>query len=304
MNVEAVHLGKRFGSRVAVDDLSFTLEPGSITGFLGPNGAGKTTTLRLMLGLARGSGQTLFAGKSLSAYRPGTPVVGCHLQPRAFHPKRRARAHLDMLGRIHSVSPQRIDEVLAEVGLTDVANQRAGGFSLGMAQRLGLAAAILARPPVLFLDEPMNGLDAHAVYWFRTFLRSYADQGHVVFVSSHLMSEMQLLADRVIIIARGRLVADEKMETLLQRYGKPEVLARADDNGRLVAELHRMGIAAHLRDDGFVVADVDDTGIVATAATTAAVKLLELRQERSSLEQVYLELTAQSQEFVPSRSTP
>ena len=201
--VEAVGLGKSYGSTRAVDELSFTLRPGVVTGFLGPNGSGKSTTMRLMLGLDRGDGSTLWDGRPLVDHEHVTRVVGAHLDAKFFHPSRSARNHLRMLATEARVPASRIDEVIRLVGLDGVAKKRPGGYSLGMGQRLGLAGAILAQPKVLLLDEPANGLDPQSIQWLRDFLRHYAQQGNVVFVSSHLLSEMQLMAEHLVVIAAG-----------------------------------------------------------------------------------------------------
>ena len=214
MIVEAQGLTKRYGSVTAVDDLSFTVTPGRITGFLGPNGSGKSTTMRLMLGLDHGGGRTLFGARPLVEQRPVSKVVGAHLDAKFFHPKRSARAHLRMMGSEAGVTRQRVDEVIDLVGLDGVATKKPGGFSLGMGQRLGLATAILTEPEVLLLDEPANGLDPQSIQWLRDFLTYYARAGRAVLVSSHLLSEMELMADHLVVIARGRLLADESMRDL------------------------------------------------------------------------------------------
>jgi len=217
MIVTAEGLTKRYGAVTAVDGLSFAVDPGHITGFLGPNGSGKSTTLRLMLGLDRGQGATYYDGRPLFEHRPVSGVVGAHLDAKFFHPKRTARAHLRMMGSEAGVGRGRVDEVLGLVGLESVADKRPGGFSLGMGQRLGLATAILARPRVLLLDEPANGLDPQSIQWLRDFLTHYAQQGNSVLVSSHLLSEMQLMADHLVVIARGRLVASESVASFVAR---------------------------------------------------------------------------------------
>jgi ABC-2 type transport system ATP-binding protein len=228
VRIEASGLTKEFGGRRAVDGLSFTVEPGMVTGFVGPNGAGKSTTLQLMLGLVRGAGRTLFDGRPYQDLPCPVAEVGAVLDARAFHPRRSARGHLRMLaaaGRVPGgvrgpVPDRRVDQVLDLVGLAGVAGRPAGGFSLGMAQRLALAAALLADPRALLLDEPANGLDPHGVAWLRELLRAFAAEGRAVLVSSHLLAEMQLLADHLLVIGRGRLLADEPLDRLIGRGGR------------------------------------------------------------------------------------
>jgi ABC-2 type transport system ATP-binding protein len=216
--IEARGLTKRFGPRLAVDGLSFAVRPGRVTGFLGPNGSGKSTTMRLILGLDRpDAGQARIGGRR---YRDlGWPLreAGALLEARAWHPGRTARGHLAALAASNGIGRGRVDEVLGLAGLTDVAGLRAGKFSLGMAQRLGIAAALLGDPPVLLLDEPVNGLDPAGIHWIRDLLRSLAAQGRTVFVSSHLISEMALMAEHVVVIGRGRLLADAPVADLAAR---------------------------------------------------------------------------------------
>jgi len=216
--IEARGLTKRFGSRLAVDALSFDVRPGRVTGFLGPNGSGKSTTMRLILGLDHpDAGHAAIGGRR---YRDlGWPLreVGALLEARAWHPGRTARSHLAALAVSNDIGRRRVDEVLGMVGLAEVAGQRAGKFSLGMAQRLGIAAALLGDPPVLLLDEPVNGLDPAGIHWIRDLLRTLAGQGRAVFVSSHLISEMALMAEHVVVIGQGRLLADEPVADLAGR---------------------------------------------------------------------------------------
>jgi ABC-2 type transport system ATP-binding protein len=297
MEVTARGLSKNFGPVIAVDDLSFTVRPGIVTGFLGPNGSGKSTTLRLMLGLDRGSGVTLFGGQPLQGHRHATTVVGAHLDAKFFHPRRTARNHLRMLAAEARVSSQRIDHVLDLVGLADVANKRPAGFSLGMGQRLGLAGAVLARPSVLILDEPANGLDPQSIQWLREFLKQYASAGNSVLVSSHLLSEMQLLADHVVVIARGRLVADESMRDFVSRSDAHAVLARSAAREKLITILSGSGLAFTLDgEDGVLISGVS-TDRVGELAFAAGVPLRELTRRLGSLEQAFLELTSADQQF-------
>jgi len=295
MTIVAQALGKSFGSVRAVDDLSFEVPDGVVTGFLGPNGAGKSTAMRLMLGLDRGDGTTLFNGKPLIDHPHASEIVGTHLDARPFLPGRTARDHLRMLATDAKLPSSRIDEVLAMVGLTDVANKRPKDFSLGMAQRLGLAGAVLARPQALMLDEPANGLDPQSIQWLREFLRGYAAQGHAVLVSSHLLTEMQLMAQHVVVIARGKLVADGTTDDLVSQ--RSDVLVRSADPGRLADAIRGAGGSVDRDgDDGLAVLGLS-TDEVGRLAFEAGVALRELTQRKASLEETFMELTGDGQQF-------
>jgi len=292
--IHVEHLGKSFGSVRAVDDLSFTVPDGVVTGFLGPNGAGKSTTMRLMLGLDHGDGRTVFDDKPLRDHAHPSRVVGTHLDARPFLPGRTARDHLRMLATEARVPESRVDEVLGMVGLTEVADERPKTFSLGMAQRLGLAGAVLAEPHALMLDEPANGLDPQSIQWLREFLRHYAAEGRAVLVSSHLLSEMQLMADHVVVIARGRLVADGTVDDLVSK--RSDVVVRCSDAPRLAALLATAG--------GGVVEEV--SGLSVTGMTTdeigqlahdAGVAVFELATRKASLEETFMQLTGDGQQF-------
>jgi ABC-2 type transport system ATP-binding protein len=297
MSVEAIDLGKSYRSVRAVDGLSFSLEPGVVTGFLGPNGSGKSTTMRLMLGLDRGEGSTLWDGKPLRDHDHVTRVVGAHLDAKFFHPSRSARNHLRLLATEAKVGAERIDEVLGLVGLREVAKKRPSGFSLGMGQRLGLAGAILAEPKVLMLDEPANGLDPQSIQWLRDFLRHYAERGNVVFVSSHLLSEMQVMADRLVVIAKGRMIADESLDAFVARSTRNDVLVRCSDRTALADALAAAGIsAAGEGQDGLAVTGAD-TDRVGAIAFTAGVEVRELTRRTASLEEAFLELTSGDQQY-------
>ena len=297
MIVEAQGLTKRYGSVTAVDNLSFTVTPGCITGFLGPNGSGKSTTMRLMLGLDHGGGRTLFDGRSLAEQRPVSKVVGAHLDAKFFHPKRSTRAHLRMLGSEARVSRQRVDEVIDLVGLDGVATKKPGGFSLGMGQRLGLATAILTEPEVLILDEPANGLDPQSIQWLRDFLTYYARAGRAVLVSSHLLSEMELMADHLVVIARGRLLADESMSDFVARSTRNDVLVRCSDTPALAAALRSVGLTSTPEGgDGLAVVGAD-TDRIGDLAFASGVVVRELVSRRASLEEAFLELTSDAQDF-------
>jgi ABC-2 type transport system ATP-binding protein len=297
MTVEVLDLGKNYGRTRAVDSLSFTLVPGVVTGFLGPNGAGKSTTMRLMLGLDRGEGRTLWDGKPLHEHRHVTRVVGAHLDAKFFHPSRSARNHLRLLATEASVPTARIDEVISLVGLDSVAGKRPSGFSLGMGQRLGLAGAILAQPRVLLLDEPANGLDPQSIQWLRDFLTHYASLGNVVFVSSHLLSEMQLMADHLVVITSGSMVADESMDAFVARSTRNDVLVRCTDPVALAAALAAEGVAATPEGVDGLAVSTSDTDLVGDAAFRAGIGLRELTRRTASLEEAFLELTSGDQQF-------
>jgi ABC-2 type transport system ATP-binding protein len=296
--IQARGLTKRFGSTLAVDDLSFVVEPGKVTGFLGPNGAGKSTTLHLMLGLIRGGGRTLFDGRPYRELACPMRVVGAMLEARALHPRRSARDHLRMLAAAARVSDRRVDQVLDQVGLTPVAHRRAGGFSLGMTQRLGLAAALLAEPRALLLDEPANGLDPHGVAWLRALLRAQAAQGRAVLVSSHLLAEMQLLADHLLVMGRGRLLADEPTDRLLGRSRRSHVLVRSPDADRLAELL--VGEGATVQRSG--ASELTVLGISAQVVGELAhehrLRLHELASRNASLEAAFLELVDGEVEYL------
>lgn len=297
MRVEVKNLDKHFRKTHAVRDLSFAIEPGRVTGFLGPNGSGKSTTMRLMLDLDRGTGTTLYDGKELTELSPVTQAIGAHLDAKFFHPKRTAYSHLRMLGAESGVTKERVHEVLELVGLESVAKKRPGSFSLGMGQRLGLAGAILAKPRVLFLDEPANGLDPQSIQWLRDFLKQYGAEGNSVFVSSHLLSEMQLLADDVVVIAAGQLVAAETMQQFLTRAQGTSVYVRSSEIAKLTEALSQEGI--EVIKDGFnaVVASGVTTDQVGEIAFKHEIQLSELTMRSASLEDVFLELTDSGQEY-------
>jgi ABC-2 type transport system ATP-binding protein len=292
-------LGKKYGSTVAVDNLSFDVPDGQVTGFLGPNGSGKSTSMRLMLGLDFGAGSTNFDGKELPDVASTSQTVGAHLDAKSFHPKRSARNHLRMLGQEARIPNTRIDEVIDLLGLESVARKSPGGFSLGMGQRLGLAGAILAKPRNLILDEPANGLDPQSIHWLRDFLKSYAAEGNAVLVSSHLLSEMQLMADRVVVIAKGHLVADDSMAALMSRGNGAGALIRTDEDSidNLRAAITDAGYQTqHHAPDAMTVPNAT-TDVVGRLAHHAGIPVLELSAQQASLESVFLELTDSEQGF-------
>ncbi|MEV6815898.1 ATP-binding cassette domain-containing protein [Micromonospora sp. NPDC051296] len=294
-------LTKRYGEKVAVSDLSVEIRPGRVTGFLGPNGSGKSTTIRCVLGLDRPtSGEALVFGKPYTSLRQPLRKVGALLEARSVHPGRTAYRHLLAEARTHGIPKRRVDEVLSIVGLSDVGGRRVGGFSLGMSQRLGIAGALLGDPEVLIFDEPVNGLDPDGVRWVRDLVRSLAAEGRTIFVSSHLMSEMQLTADHLVVIGRGRLIADAPIAEIISRSSVNAVVVRCPDP----AELHSLGL--RLAGDRVDVRSAGEDTILVRGVTTAyvgdrvhelGVRVHELRSMEASLEQAYMELTAGSVEY-------
>jgi ABC-2 type transport system ATP-binding protein len=294
--IQAHHLAKRYRKKVAVDDISFTVETGKVTGFLGPNGAGKSTTMRLMLGLDGGKGSTAYDGKPLHQYARPSHVVGILLEAKAFHPTRSARNHLRILAEAGGIPQARIDEVLDLVGLKDVAKKKPGKFSLGMSQRLGIAAAILGKPKYLLLDEPANGLDPEGIAWLRQFIKDYAGQGNAVFISSHLLSEMAQMADNIIVIGKGKLIVSTTMSQILSGSSHSSVFVRSKSITALEKALHAAKMTFTKQDGGLAVTGVK-TDEIGNLAFAAGVPVLELTSRNASLEEAFLELTADSQEY-------
>jgi ABC-2 type transport system ATP-binding protein len=297
--IEARGLVKRYGTTAAVSDLSFAVRPGLVTGFLGPNGAGKTTTIRLILGLERPSAGTVTVnGRPYETSTAPMHEVGALLDAGAVHGGRTARSHLLGLAQTNGISRRRVDEVLGTVGLTDVAGKRTRGFSLGMRQRLGIAAALLGDPRILIFDEPVNGLDPEGILWIRNLMRSLAAEGRTVLVSSHLMSEMEHTADHLLVIGRGRLIAD---------CGMAEFIARGSGQAVLVQTPQGDALARAVAAAGGAVLPADDTGRleirgltedqVSDLAFTHGIRLSHLAATRVSLEQAFMELTADSVEY-------
>jgi ABC-2 type transport system ATP-binding protein len=296
--IEVRGLTKRYGDLLAVDDLSFDVEPGKVTGFLGPNGAGKSTTMRMVLGLDRPtSGTALVNGRPPGTLAEPLREVGALLDPGAVHPGRTGRNHLRVAARSNGVPQRRVDELIEQVGLGTASRRRIRGYSLGMRQRLGIAAALLADPRVLLFDEPVNGLDLDGVRWIRSLLRRLADEGRTVLVSSHLLSEMQQTADRLVVVGRGRLIADATTEEILRGLGHRQVRVRTPQPEALLARLADRGrtarrVGAHeLAVEGGAVEEVGEL------ANAAAIPLHHLSEVRQSLEDAYLELTGSSVEF-------
>jgi len=291
--IEAIGLTKRYGTTVAVDNLSFTVPPGQVTGFLGPNGAGKSTTMRLILGLdAPTSGSVTVNGRPYPQYRRPLLEVGALLEAKAVHGGRSARNHLKWLALSNGISRSRVDHVLGQVGLGGVARRRAGGFSLGMGQRLGIAAALLGDPKVLLFDEPVNGLDPEGVLWIRTLLKSLAAEGRTVFVSSHLMSEMALTADRLIIIGRGRLIAETTIGDLLQGASGNHIRVRSPEAGELARLLTAQGADVIRQDHDTLRITGATSDTIGEIARSNGLTLRELSAHQVSLEERYMELTS------------
>ncbi len=307
--IEARDLSKNFGTKVAVDHLSFTVQPGRVTGFLGPNGAGKSTTMRVILGLDHPTGGTAtIDGKRYADLASPLRTVGALLEAKSVHSGRSARNHLLFLAQTQGLPASRVDAMLDLVGLREVANRRAGGFSLGMSQRLGVAAALLGDPQVLLLDEPVNGLDPEGVLWIRNLMKHLASQGKTVLVSSHLMNEMAVTADHLIVIGRGRLLADAATEDVIASGSGQSVRVRTPDPDRLTELIAAEGGKAVVAETDHTDAQPGDqapvlivTGMPAARigelAASAALVLHELTPQLASLEEAFLELTSDSLEF-------
>ncbi len=296
--IEATGLNKRYGSTVAVDGLTFSVPPGQVTGFLGPNGAGKSTTMRLILGLdAPTAGIVTVAGRLYRSLRRPLLTVGALLDARAVHGGRSARDHLLAIALSNGIARGRVRDVLELVGLQRVAGTRAGGFSLGMLQRLGIAAALLGDPPVLMFDEPVNGLDPDGVLWIRTLLKALAAEGRTVFLSSHLMSEMSQTADRLIIIGRGSLIAQGTLAEVLSSGSPATVRVRSPDAVQLGVLLDRRGAAVHTQPDGSLQITGTSAEHVGEIARAHGLALQELSIQQTSLEDRYMELTRDAVDY-------
>jgi len=296
--IEATGLSKRYGATVAVDDLSFTVPPGPVTGFLGPNGAGKSTTMRMILGLdAPTSGSVTVNGRPYTEYRRPLFEVGALLEAKATHGGRSAYNHLLCLALSNGIGRTRVDQVLDQVGLRRVARKRSGSFSLGMGQRLGIAAALLGDPKVLMFDEPVNGLDPEGVLWIRTLLKSLAAEGRTVFLSSHLMSEMSITADRLIIIGRGRLIAQTTVEDFLRGGSGNFVRVRSPQDDTLATLLTAQGVSVVHQAGGTLRITGATCEAVGELARANGLTLQELSAHQASLEQTYMELTRDSVDY-------
>ena len=296
--IEAHGLTKRFGPKLAVDDLTFTVRPGIVTGFLGPNGAGKSTTMRMILGLdAPTKGNVSIDGRRYADQPAPMHEVGALLEARAIHNGRSARNHLRALAATTGIGRRRVEEVIELVGLTDVARKRAGTFSLGMSQRLGIASALLGDPATLILDEPVNGLDPEGILWIRNLLKGLAAEGRTIFVSSHLMSEMALTASHLIVIGRGRLIADASVAELTRMTSRDLVRVRATEAARLAELLAGPGVVVTRQDEEVLEVSGMTSAAVGLVAARAGVALIELTPLQASLEEAFLEITRESQEF-------
>jgi ABC-2 type transport system ATP-binding protein len=296
--IEAHGLTKRYGDKLAVDDLTFTVRPGVVTGFLGPNGAGKSTTMRMILGLDTPTGGSVTVnGRPYREHAAPLREVGALLDARSVHPARSARNHLLALAQTSGIPRSRVDDVVEAVGLASVARKRAGGFSLGMGQRLGIAAALLGDPRTVILDEPVNGLDTEGIRWIRSLLQGLAAEGRTVFVSSHLMSEMAMTAQHLVVIGRGRLIADAGTEELIAQAAPGVVRVRSTDPGALAAMLRTRDVTVSADGDGALAVSGLSTDEVGRAAGAAGITLLELTAQQASLEQAFVDMTRDAVEF-------
>jgi ABC-2 type transport system ATP-binding protein len=296
--IEVDQLTKRFGSVTAVDDLSFTIRPGHVTGFLGPNGAGKTTTMKIILGLdAPTSGTALVDGRGYPGIIRPLHEVGSLLDASALHPGRSAWCHLLSIAQSNGIGRRRVAEVLQLTGMETVARKRVKGFSLGMKQRLAIAAALLGDPPVLMFDEPANGLDPEGVHWIRQLFKALAAEGRTVFVSSHLMSEMALTADHLIIIGRGRLLADTPADRFIEASARSDVLVRSPRAAELADLLTASGAAVTPEGNGALAVTGMDAPAIGDLAVAHDIAVHELAPRRASLEEAYLDITSDSVEY-------
>jgi len=296
--IEVHELTKRYGGAVAVDGLSFAVRPGRVTGFLGPNGAGKSTTMRVILGLdAPTSGWATVSGRPYQRLPRPLRQAGALLDAGAVHGGRTARDHLLAIAASNGIGARRVGEVLGLVGLDGVAGRRVRGFSLGMKQRLGIAAALLGDPPVLMFDEPVNGLDPEGIHWIRGLFKSLAAEGRTIFVSSHLMSEMALTAEHLIVIGRGRLVADAAIEEFVRQSSRRDVLVRSPAAGALAGLLSRHGGAVTAETDGGLAVTGLDAAAIGDLARAHGITLHELTPRHASLEEAFMELTQDSVDY-------
>ena len=296
--IEVTGLRKRFGQALALDGMSFTVQPGRVTGFVGPNGAGKSTTMRVILGLdAPDSGTALVGGQRYASIKRPLSRIGSLLDAGALQPSRSARNHLLWLAHSQGLTAKRVDQVIEEAGLEGVGRRRAGGYSLGMRQRLGIAAAMLADPEAIMLDEPFNGMDPEGIVWMRGFLKSLAAQGRAVLVSSHLMSELQDMADHLVVVGRGKVIADTTVSSLLAAASGDRVTLRTSARPEAAAVLENAGATvASSGHDVLTIAGLPAERVV-SALTARAVPFFEVSAHRATLEQAYMELTRDAVEF-------
>ncbi|HTJ68617.1 MAG TPA: ATP-binding cassette domain-containing protein [Actinospica sp.] len=303
--IEVSDITKRYGTALAVDALTFTVRPGHVTGFLGPNGAGKSTTLRVILGLDRPDrGEATVAGRRFGTLIRPLHEVGALLDAGAVHPGRSADAHLRSLARANRIGPRRVPDLLEQVGLEQVAKRRVGGYSLGMKQRLGIAAALLGDPAVLLFDEPVNGLDPEGVRWLRELLQSLAAEGRTILVSSHLLSEMAQTADRLVVIGRGRLIADTTTGEFIASGSASRIVVRSPYAGELARILIDRGADIEALDDGALAVTGLPIDRVGHLAAAAGLELHELRGDHASLEEAFMQLTADAVEYRSPHEEP
>jgi ABC-2 type transport system ATP-binding protein len=296
--IEAHNLTKRYGDTTAVSDLSFTVQPGLVTGFLGPNGSGKSTTMRLILGLdAPDAGSVTVNGKHYAEFPAPLHEVGALLEARSIHTGRSAYNHLLALAQTHAIPRRRVNELIELVGLESVARKRAGQFSLGMGQRLGIAAALLGDPDVVVLDEPVNGLDPDGIRWIRDLMKTLAADGRTVFLSSHLMSEMSLTADHLIVIGRGRLIADASVDEFIRRHSKNIVRVRSPQADALVTAVAREGIGVNRLEPGLVEIEGLTAQAIGELAAAKGYVLHELTPQQVTLEEAFMDITQGELEF-------
>lgn len=294
--IEVQGLTKHYGQTAAVQDLSFVVKPGQVTGFLGPNGAGKSTTMRMILGLDRPTaGRALIMGQPYGELANPLRTVGALLDAKWVHPNRSARAHLKWMAASNGLPASRVDEVLALVGLSEVANKNAGGFSLGMSQRLGLAGTMLGDPPVLLFDEPVNGLDPEGILWIRRFMQRLASEGRTVLVSSHLLSEMAQTAEHLVVIGQGKLIADSNVQEFIARSGEARVRVRSPQLDQLRSLLTSNGLTVSEDNDSSQGAALIVSGATSDAigqhAASNSITLFELAPQRASLEEAFMSMT-------------
>jgi ABC-2 type transport system ATP-binding protein len=296
--IEVAGLRKRYGSTTALDGMTFTAVPGRVTGFVGPNGAGKSTTMRIILGLhAADAGRALVGGRPYRSLRSPLRHLGALLDASALHPARTGRNHLLWLAQSQGLDGRRVDEVLEQVGLASASRRRAGGYSLGMRQRLGIAAALLADPPAIMLDEPFNGMDPEGIVWLRGFLHALAGQGRAVLVSSHLMSELQGMADHLVVVGRGRVIADSSVADLIAAASGDRVRVRTSAPQPAAAALATAGAEVTHADDGVLAVRGFAAERVVAVLTAAGVPFSELAPHRATLEQAYFDLTREAVEY-------
>ncbi|MGW1066435.1 ABC transporter ATP-binding protein [Streptomyces aureus] len=303
--IELEGLTKRYGEKVAVNNLTFTVRPGIVTGFLGPNGAGKSTTMRMMLGLDRPTaGDVRIDGQHYDRLKDPLKYIGALLDAQAMHGGRSAFNHLLCLAQSNGIPRARVDEVLDTVGLTAVARKKAKGFSLGMGQRLGIAGALLGDPRILMFDEPVNGLDPEGIHWIRNLMKTLASQGRTVFVSSHLMSEMALTADHLVVIGQGRLLADTSMAEFIRRNSRSYVRVRSPQRERLLDVLKGAGITVVQTGSGALEVDDGQPERIGELAAQHQLVLHELSPQQASLEEAFMRLTAESVEYHAHTEAP